>query len=34
MKITDVTTKTFRYISNTVRDAEGHGHPGLSLIHI
>ena len=28
MKITDVTTKTFRYISNTVRDAEGHGHPG------
>ena len=28
MKITDVTTKTFRYVSNTSRDAEGHGHPG------
>ena len=28
MKITDVTTKTFRYVSNTVRDSEGHGHPG------
>lgn len=28
MKIVDVTTTTFRYISNTVRDSEGHGHPG------
>ena len=28
MKITDITVETFRYISNTVRDSEGHGHPG------
>lgn len=28
MKIVDVTTQTFRYTSNTVRDSEGHGHPG------
>src|SRR4051812_27788778 len=28
MKITNVTVQTFRYPSNTVRDAEGHGHPG------
>jgi len=28
MKITNVTVETFRYRSNTVRDSEGHGHPG------
>ncbi|MEZ4833854.1 MAG: enolase C-terminal domain-like protein [Caldilineaceae bacterium] len=28
MKITDVSVQNFRYISNTVRDSEGHGHPG------
>jgi L-alanine-DL-glutamate epimerase-like enolase superfamily enzyme len=28
MKITDVITETFRYRSKTVRDSEGHGHPG------
>lgn len=28
MKIVDVITETFTYISNTVRDSEGHGHPG------
>ncbi len=28
MKIVDVTVQNFRYISNTVRDSEGHGHPG------
>lgn len=28
MKIVDVTTTQFRYISNTTRDSEGHGHPG------
>jgi len=28
VKIVDVTTTTFRYISNTVRDSEGHSHPG------
>ena len=28
MKITDVTVQTFTYTSNTVRDSEGHGHPG------
>lgn len=28
MKITDITIQSFRYISNTVRDSEGHGHPG------
>ncbi len=28
MKIVDVTVQTFRYQSNTVRDSEGHGHPG------
>ena len=28
MKITDITVETFRYQSNTVRDSEGHGHPG------
>lgn len=28
MKITDVTVESFRYISNTTRDSEGHGHPG------
>jgi len=28
MKIVDVLTETFRYRSNTVRDAEGHSHPG------
>ncbi|MCB0062864.1 MAG: hypothetical protein KDE19_12140, partial [Caldilineaceae bacterium] len=28
MKITDITVQSFRYMSNTVRDSEGHGHPG------
>ena len=28
MKITDVTTQRFRYRSKTVRDSDGHGHPG------
>ncbi len=28
MKITDLTVRRFRYLSNTVRDSEGHGHPG------
>ena len=28
MKIVDVTTEVFRYRSNTVRDSDGHGHPG------
>lgn len=28
MKIVDVKTETFRYMSNKVRDSEGHGHPG------
>jgi L-alanine-DL-glutamate epimerase-like enolase superfamily enzyme len=28
MKIADVTVQTFRYRSKTVRDSEGHGHPG------
>ena len=28
MKIVDVTVESFRYISNTTRDSEGHGHPG------
>jgi L-alanine-DL-glutamate epimerase-like enolase superfamily enzyme len=28
MKIVDVITEVFRYKSNTVRDSEGHGHPG------
>lgn len=28
MKITDITIETFRYMANTVRDSEGHGHPG------
>ena len=28
MKIVDVTVQNFRYTSNTVRDSEGHGHPG------
>ena len=28
MKISDLTVRRFRYISNTVRDSEGHGHPG------
>ena len=28
MKITDITVESFRYISNTTRDSEGHGHPG------
>ncbi len=28
MKIVDVTIRQFRYLSNTVRDSEGHGHPG------
>ena len=27
MKITDLSVRRFRYISNTVRDSEGHGHP-------
>lgn len=28
MKITDITVRRFRYMSKTVRDSEGHGHPG------
>jgi len=28
MKITDIGVQTFRYRTNVVRDAEGHGHPG------
>jgi L-alanine-DL-glutamate epimerase-like enolase superfamily enzyme len=28
MKIADVSVQTFRYRSNVVRDADGHGHPG------
>ena len=28
MKIVDVTVRRFRYRSRTVRDSEGHGHPG------
>lgn len=28
MKITDVSVQRFRYRSNIVRDADGHGHPG------
>jgi L-alanine-DL-glutamate epimerase-like enolase superfamily enzyme len=28
MKIVDVTVQAFRYRSRTVRDSEGHGHPG------
>ena len=28
MKITDVKTTAFKYTSNTVRDTDGHGHPG------
>ena len=28
MKIVDVVTETFTYTSQTVRDSEGHGHPG------
>ena len=28
MKIRDVQTIRFRYTSNTVRDTDGHGHPG------
>lgn len=28
MKIVDITVESFRYISNTTRDSEGHGHPG------
>jgi len=28
VKIVDVKTETFRYKSNIVRDADGHGHPG------
>lgn len=28
MKIVDLITETFRYRSKTVRDSEGHGHPG------
>lgn len=28
MKITAVTVKTFRHMTNTVRDSDGHGHPG------
>lgn len=28
MKIVDVKVETFHYKSNTVRDSEGHGHPG------
>jgi L-alanine-DL-glutamate epimerase-like enolase superfamily enzyme len=28
MKITNITVQSFRFLSNTVRDAEGHGHPG------
>ena len=28
MKIADVVVETFQYKSKTVRDSEGHGHPG------
>ncbi|MBZ0304327.1 MAG: enolase [Anaerolineae bacterium] len=28
MKIVDVQVQTFHYLSNTVRDSDGHGHPG------
>jgi L-alanine-DL-glutamate epimerase-like enolase superfamily enzyme len=28
MKITDVQTVRFKYMSNTIRDSDGHGHPG------
>lgn len=28
MKITDISVRTFAYRSKTVRDSEGHGHPG------
>ncbi|MEM7028153.1 MAG: mandelate racemase family protein [Chloroflexota bacterium] len=28
MKIVDIVTDVFRYTSHTVRDSEGHGHPG------
>ena len=28
MQITDVTVQVFAYRSKTVRDSEGHGHPG------
>ena len=28
MQIVDVVTQTFHYRSKTVRDSEGHGHPG------
>ncbi len=28
MKITDITALTFRHKTNTVRDSDGHGHPG------
>jgi len=27
MKITNITVQSFRYLSDTVRDSEGHGHP-------
>lgn len=28
MKITAITVKTFRHTTNTIRDSDGHGHPG------
>ena len=28
MKIASVNVESFRYRSNTVRDSDGHGHPG------
>jgi len=28
MQITDITVQTFSYLTKTVRDSEGHGHPG------
>jgi len=28
MKIETVSTKVFRHTTNTVRDSDGHGHPG------
>jgi L-alanine-DL-glutamate epimerase-like enolase superfamily enzyme len=28
MKITEISVKTFRHMTNTVRDSDGHGHPG------
>lgn len=28
MKVTDITVQTFKFRSSTVRDSEGHGHPG------